>query len=182
MKIREANDYYSNILSKMKDYRTELVKKQDEIKDNHENKKELANLEKEIKNIDKNCNTVTNYLNAINSIKTNKQQIDAGKEEVKAKMKQMKEERKCLDIFRRISSGEKVSPADEQRLMIYNKEMYSMAKIMALMNKEKTTEKFHYTECEEDTQNKIEKMDYDDMEVGEISLELPEVPANISNK
>lgn len=46
---------------------------------------------------------------------------------------------KILEVYRRISKGDKVPPADEKRLMDYSYEMYAAAKNMAMMveNKER---------------------------------------------
>lgn len=55
---------------------------------------------------------------------------------------------KILEVFRRIAKGDRVPPADEQKLMDYNPEMYMAAKNMALMN-QNCEEKKHKSLWEE---------------------------------
>ena len=142
MRISEINDKYNEYLAKLKDYRTELVKKQEESKLIPNNTRETEKYEKEIDKIDKGCDAVQKYLDSVNEIKTNQDKLKSGNEEMQERLNEIREQQKCLEIFRRISTGGSVPTGDVQKLMLYSKEMYSVAKVMALMNMKKTQEKY----------------------------------------
>ncbi len=76
-----------------------------------------------------------------------------------------------MELFRRISNGDKVPPADEQKLLEFSQELYMAAKNMAAMKKEQGKE---YDSLWGDE----EKTEYADprevAENSEISIDAPE--------
>lgn len=107
----------------------------------------------------------------------------AGKSQAEAVEKQLMNQSKAIETARRISKGGTVPPKDEQELMNFSKEMYTMAKQSAMLAKEhKKYEKSLY-EDEEEPQNfdeDIENEKYDViMEVPNEMIESGEVSIDV---
>ena len=64
------------------------------------------------------------------------EQADSARDQAEAMAESMKYMLKMLEIARRISSGGQVPGSDEQKLLEYSQELYTMAKMMALQAKD----------------------------------------------
>ena len=65
------------------------------------------------------------------------EELKQSKESADAEAKAMQEKFKCLEVFRRISSGAKVPRKDEQKLMKFDHKLYELAKQLAAMKQER---------------------------------------------
>ena len=71
-----------------------------------------------------------------NEMKSNRANADR---EAEMKRKQTKSMEQAMEVYRRISKGGRVPPQDEEFLRQYSQEMYTMAKIQAMMAKKHET-------------------------------------------
>lgn len=78
------------------------------------------------------------------------QNLQAGMQQGEAQSVAMKDMGKILEIFRRISQGNKVPAKDEKKLMDYSKELYQAAKMAAMMAKNKKPKKYKSVDDEEE--------------------------------
>lgn len=82
---------------------------------------------------------------------------------------------KCMEIARRISSGAKVPPADEKKLMEYSHELYMAAKTMS-MNAKRNGKKYDALTEEEKAGKPSETESASEIASGaEVGLDLPEI-------
>lgn len=90
-------------------------------------------LTKELAQVNEQYQATSGALSAVQNREMMQQSAEAAKQQGEAMGKSMQEMSKCLEIFRRISKGGIVPPADEQKLLNYSKELYMTAKNMALI-------------------------------------------------
>ena len=69
----------------------------------------------------------------LSELDANIQNAEASRQQGEAQAEAMEELMKILEVFRRISKGDKVPATDERKLMEYSSEMYMAAKNMALL-------------------------------------------------
>ena len=70
---------------------------------------------------------------ALSAMDANIQNAEISRQQAEAVAEAAEELMKILEVFRRISKGDRVPAADEQKLLEYSSEMYMAAKNMALM-------------------------------------------------
>lgn len=135
MKLGEARQITSqrlNILYQQKRALSDLL--QDEASspaaggsfDRVEISKELTALEEEYDR----TQALSEELSALDA---NIQNAEIARQQSEVMAEAAEELMKILEVFRRISKGDRVPPSDEQKLLEYNAEMYMAAKNMALM-------------------------------------------------
>ena len=88
--------------------------------------------------------------------------------------KAMDDVAKCMEIARRISSGAKVPPADEKKLMEYSHELYMAVKSMA-MNVNRNGKKYDALTKEEEGKPSETRSASEIAGDAEVGLELPEI-------
>ena len=76
----------------------------------------------------------------LNVLDNNIQNAEIARQQSEAAAEAAEEILKILEVFRRISKGDRVPPTDERKLMEYSQEMYIAAKNMALMNRNREAE------------------------------------------
>ena len=131
MKISEAKVYYKSYLEQLTVKRDELVKEQQKTVEKP-NKRELYDrLELEIKELDEDKNSINDYLDKIAETTRMLEDMKRSEEEIEAEKEKWEEYLKILEIFSRLANGDKVPPADEQKLMEADKNMYMAAKNLA---------------------------------------------------
>ncbi len=151
----------------------QLLKEQEEGGNNFDR----VELHKELKELDKAYDQTSMESTRIRMIESAVYQAESAKRKAKADAEAQKELRKYMELFRRIARGDKVPASDEQRLMLYDSNLYMMAKSMAAIEANKD-------EKEHDSlwKNEEKKEELPDVaEVAgntEVSVEMPEMPAS----
>lgn len=87
------------------------------------------------------------------------QNSETSRQQAKAMEKAAKMMSKMMEIYRRIASGGRVPPEDENALMNYSKELYMAAKAAAMMQKDKERKKYDTLLDEEDQSGEGENGD-----------------------
>lgn len=101
---------------------------------------------------------------------------EVAKQQGEAMSKQAEEIAKMMEVFRRISSGARVPPADEKKLMEFNHELYMAAKSAAMMAQQNDEEYDSLWEDEEQDSGEIPDA-HEIAENSEISVSSPEAVA-----
>lgn len=85
------------------------------------------------------------------------EELKSAKESAEAEAKAMQEKFKCLEVFRRISSGAKVPRKDEQKLMEFDHKLYELAKQLAAMKQERSKKVYDSLWEDEEEQGSLEE-------------------------
>lgn len=174
MKISEAKAAYSSRMQTLwsqKRSLTEALKEQEKSGmpsfDRVELSKELKKVEAEYKETQKVMEGIMATESAIHNSEVSRQQAQAMEKSAKTMAKMM-------EIYRRIASGGRVPPEDENALMLYSKELYMAAKMAAMM-KEKDNKKYDSVLDEEDKADGGENVDAAEAAANaEINIAAPE--------
>lgn len=126
---------YSSQLNALQSRRQALTKALEEQEKNGVGAQNVDRIEltKELAQVNEQYKATSGALSAVNNRETMQKSAESAKRQGEAMGESMKEMSKCLEIFRRISKGGIVPPADEQKLLEYSKELYMTAKNMALI-------------------------------------------------
>ncbi len=174
MKIRDAKQAYASqldILREKKQALAKLLKEQEQDSsgisgvDSLELSRELSRTEAQYEATQGVMAGILERESAIHNSEAARQQSEAMAEEGEKIAKMM-------EVFRRISSGAKVPPGDEQKLMEFNHELYMAAKSAALMAQGNDEEYDSLWEEEEDAAQEPDA--HEIAEDTEISVAPPE--------
>ena len=136
-------------------------------------------ISKTLSDIDEEYEQISDIANKLSIMDANIQNAEISRHQSETAAEAAEEILKILEVFRRISKGDKVPPADEKKLMEYNQEMYMAAKNMALMSKNCDNKKYKSL-WEEDTKEE-EPIDPSELANNtEVGNPLAEVPTSIS--
>lgn len=126
---------YSSQLNALQSRRRELAKTLEEQEKNGIGAQNVDRIEltKELAKVDEQYKATSGALSAVNNREMMQRDMEAAKQQGEAMGESMREMAKMLEVFRRISKGGVVPPADEQKLLEYSKELYMTAKNMALI-------------------------------------------------
>ena len=182
MKLIELRQTVSERLDILREQRLKLNKII-----NNDNKSPLQNnsnfdrveISKALSDINEEYEQISDIANKLSIMDANIQNAEISRQQSETAEEAAKELLKILEVFRRISKGDKVPPADEKKLMEYNQEMYMAAKNMALMNKNCDGKKHKSLWEEEPTQE--EPVDPSELANNtEVHNPLSEVPNSIN--
>lgn len=158
MKIRDAKQAYSAQLNALRDKERTLTKL---LKDQDSGKAgayvfDRVEISRELKEVTAQYKATQGVMEGIMARETAIHDGEAARQQGEAAAKQAKEMSKMMEVFRRISSGAKVPPADEHKLMEFNYELYMAAKTAAMLAKQNDEE---YDSLWEDEENAEEVKD-----------------------
>lgn len=140
MKIGEAKTLYSNRVGRLRSRRDDLLKKKNAAEATGDTELIKAARD-EFNRVDRQYKNVSRLMDEFNTYTQSLYEKEAAKK--KDPIAEAAEEgAKCLEVARRISKGAKVPPEDVQRLMNYNRQLYMMAMMMAVMDKKKSDEEY----------------------------------------
>lgn len=144
MKIAEAKKIYSSQLDTLWKRKRELTKmlKADAANEVDGLKYDKVELSQELSQVEKQYNQTQALMERIYQKETGVHNAAVAKQQGETISQAMDDMAKCLEIARRISSGGKVPPADEKKLMEYSHELYMAAKNMAMTSAQKKEKKY----------------------------------------
>lgn len=181
MKIGDAKAAYSSQLQTLwsqKRALTEALKEQEKSGVPSFDRVELS---KELKKVDAEYKKAQNTMEGIIAAETAIHNSEVSRQQTKAMEKSAKTMAKMMEIYRRISSGGRVPPEDENALMLYSKELYMAAKMAAMMKKDKDGKKYDTVLDEEDSSDGGENVDAAEAAANaEINIAAPETAGNAS--
>ncbi len=105
----------------------------------------------------------------ISGIETMIHNREVAKQQSEAMEEYAKNMARIMEVYRRISSGEKVPPEDEQKLMEYDYKMYQAAKLAAQMHEASEEE---HDSLWEDEENTAERKQADEI-AGDTEIDVP---------
>lgn len=178
MKIKDAKQAYSAQLNTLWDKRRTLSKL---LKDQENGKAGLQafdrmELSRELSEIDAQYKATQGVMEKITAIEAAIHNGETAKQQSSAMSKAVDEMVKMMEVYRRIASGGKVPPKDEQRLMEYNHELYMAAKSAALLAQLEGEEYDSLWQDEEDS-GSGQKTPGEIAEETDISVPAPETTA-----
>lgn len=135
MKIRDARQAYSAQLDALRDKRralSQLLEKQ-ENGDSPVSSFDRLELTRELSQVNAQYEATHGVMEGIVARQNAILDSEAAKQQSEALAEAAEEIAKMMEVFRRISSGAKVPPADEKKLMDFNHELYMAAKSAAMM-------------------------------------------------
>ena len=177
MKIRDAKQAYSTQLNVLRDKRqalTQLLKEQENsgLAISSVDRLELT---RELSEVDAQYQATQGVMEGILAKENLIRDSEAARQQGEAAAKAAEELTKMMEVFRRISSGAKVPPRDEKKLMEYNYELYMAAKTAAMLAKQNDKE---YDSLWEDEEASGEVQDVQEIaENSEISVPSPKTVA-----
>lgn len=178
MKIKDAQDLYARQLDTLMDKRQTLLKKLEENGDTIGSAAgfDKVELSRELSELEVQYKATQNVVDEIAAKKSAIQNCAAYKRQGEAVMEQADEMLKMLEIYRRIASGGKVPPEDEQRLMDYSTDMYMAAKAAAILH-EGESEEYDSVFADEEKTPEEQQDPVDIVDNAEIAVPSPEAVA-----
>lgn len=158
------------------DVRRNQIRKQLEEQENSGNSNfDRVELSKELESLNEAYDETFQERERLNALSASIHNAEASKQQAEAEAEANKEMLKCLEIFRRIASGEKVPAYDEKKLMSYNSKMYMAAKSMSLTSMSKNGKEHDSLWAdEEDKEASPDPSELADQT--EVALSMPEIP------
>lgn len=159
MKINEMKSAYSAQVQSLwaqKQSLTQTLKEQEKGSVSNFDRVELS---KELKKVDAEYRAAQKGMESVMMMETAIQNSEVSRQQVKAMEKAAKMMSKMMEIYRRIASGGRVPPEDENALMNYSKELYMAAKTAAMMQEDKERKKYDTLLDEEDQSGEGENAD-----------------------
>lgn len=159
MKINEMKSAYSAQMQNLwaqKQSLTQTLKEQEKGSVSNFDRVELS---KELKKVNAEYTTAQKGMESVMMMETAIQNSEASKQQAKAMEKAAKMMSKMMEIYRRIASGGRVPPEDEDALMNYSQELYMAAKMAAMMKRDKEHKKYDTVFDEEDQSGEGENTD-----------------------
>lgn len=178
MKIRDAKQAYSAQLSALRDKKQTLSKL---LKDQESGSLEASafdrvELSRELSEVSAQYEATQGVMEGIIARESVIHNSEVAKQQSEAMAKEAEEISKMMEVFRRISSGAKVPPEDEKKLMEFNHELYMAAKASAMMAQQNDEEYDSLWEDEEDDSSEVQDA-HEIAENSEISVSAPEAVA-----
>lgn len=133
MKLGEARRITSQqltFLSNRKKELTDLLKEEQKTGSNYDR----VELTKALDTVEREYQLTQEVAEDLNTMDAAMQNAEAARQQGEVMMEAAEEIMKILEIFRRISKGDRVPVRDENKLMEYSHELYAAAKNMALMS------------------------------------------------
>lgn len=142
MKIRDAKQAYSAQLNALWDKKRTLSKL---LKDQESGRTEMQafdriEISRELNEVNSQYEATRGVMEGITAVENTIHNSEAARQQSEAMARQAKEMAKMMEVFRRISSGAKVPPTDEKKLMEFNHELYMAAKTAAMMARQNDKE------------------------------------------
>lgn len=142
MKIRDAKQVYSAQLDTLRTKKQNLSKL---LKDSENGKAEMqvfdrVEISRELTAVSAQYKAVRNVMEEITSQENAIYSSEVAMQQSQTTSKAAEKTAKIMEVFRRISSGAKVPPSDERKLMEFSHEMYMAAKTAAMMAKKNEEE------------------------------------------
>ena len=178
MKIKDATQAYSAQLDALRSRRQSLNKLLEEQENSAQGISSVDRLEltKELSDVNAQYEAVFNAREGIIAQRNAIHDSEVAKQQGEAMAEQAKEISKMMEVFRRISSGAKVPPADEKKLMEFNHELYMAAKTAAMMAEQNDDEYDSLWEDEEEDAGEVQDA-HEIAENTEIDVASPEAVA-----
>lgn len=178
MKIGEAQRIYSSRLNELWDQKRAYLKQQ---RNKSENNSSMSGSENGViiewtDEKEQQYEETKAFMNQLMYIKNGLHNAEVSKQQGNVMTEMAKDAAKCLEIARRISSGGKVPPEDEKKLMEYSFEIYLAAKNAAAMNNHKSGK--NYKSLWEEEESNSESQDVDEA-IDEMDLTM-ETPGEVS--
>lgn len=151
MKISEAKAAYSSQMQTLWAQKRSLTKALKEQEKSGIPSFDRVELSKELKKVDAEYKKAQTVMESIIATETAIHNSEVSRQQAKAMEKSAKTMAKMMEIYRRIASGGRVPPEDENALMLYSKELYMAAKMAAMMKKEKDNKKYDTLLDDEDS-------------------------------
>jgi len=151
MKIREASQAYSAQLKALWNEKRALTKA---IKEQEKSAETAANvdrveLSRELEIVDAKYQATKEVMEKISMTEMMIHNAEVAKQQGEAMADYAEDMMKIMEVYRRISAGEKVPPEDEKKLMEYDHELYMAAKNLASMKERSEKEHDSLWEDEE---------------------------------
>lgn len=178
MKIRDAKQAYSAQLDFLREKKQTLSRL---LKDQEEGKWDApaidrVELTREMSEVSAQYEAAQDVMEGILAKEYAVRSGEAAKQQSETLAKEAEEIVKMMEVFRRISSGAKVPPSDEKKLMEFSHELYMAAKSAAMLAQQNDKEYDSLWEDEED--NPEEQQDAQEIAANtEISVPMPEMAA-----
>ncbi len=176
VEARQAMNHQMDILDVRREKLRKALKEQEKTGSPNFDRVEIT---KELEKLDQAYEEAFNERERLNALHMVVHNAETSRQQAEMEAKANEDRLKCLEIFRRIANGDKVPPADEQKLMEYDGKMYMAAKSMAVLHMDEKSEK--YDSLWEDEE---EKKDYpdaqelaDNTEVAVCGPKMPELSA-----
>ena len=178
MKIRDAKQAYSAQLDVLRNKRQSLTKLLKEQENSGQEMSSVDRLEltKELSDVNAQYKATRGAMESIITQENLIHNSEAAKQQGEAMAEQAKEISKMMEVFRRISSGAKVPPADEKKLMEFNHELYMATKTAAMLAEQNDDEYDSLWEDEEEDTGEVQDA-HEIAENSEIDVSSPETVA-----
>ena len=178
MKIRDAKQAYSAQLDVLRNKRQSLTKR---LKEQEDSCQEMSSVDRreltrELSEVDAQYKATQGVMEGIIAKENMIHDSEVAKQQGEAMAEQAKEISKMMEVFRRISSGAKVPPSDEKKLMEFTHELYMAAKTAAMMAKQNDDEYDSLWEDEEEDTGEVQDA-HEIAENSEIDVASPEAVA-----
>lgn len=134
LEVRQIASERLNVLRQQREKLINMTKENVSVPQNNINFDRIE-ISKAISDIDKEYEQISDIADKLSIMDANIQNAEISRQQSEAAAEAAEEIMKILEVFRRISKGDKVPPTDEKKLMEYNQQMYMAAKNMAFMNK-----------------------------------------------
>lgn len=175
MKIGEAWQTYSVQNNDLWEQKRTLMKQQKNLTGVSGKESELDTVTIELANVDEKYNAVHGFMENLLQMKTEHHNAAVSEQQGEAWAKAAEDASKCMEIARRIASGGKVPPADAEKLMKFNPQMYMQALNAAAMNEHKSHKEYE-SMWEDEEGNENQNIDVDaEIDNMECSIEAPVV-------
>ncbi len=179
MKIKDAKAAYSGQMQALwtkKRALTAVLKEQESGGDAfHFDRVELS---KELERVDAAYEASRRVMEGIMAAESAIHDSVVAKQQTESLGKQAKMLSKMLEIYRRIASGGKVPPEDEQALLEFSKELYMAAKMAAMAKRDKDDKEYDSLLEDEDASGGESVDAAEAAENAEISVPSPEAAAS----
>lgn len=179
MKIRDAKQIYGAQLDALQERKRTLSKllKEQETGAPGAPAFDRVELSKELSQVNAQYESTRGVMEGILAREQTIHNSEVAKQQNEALAEAAEETIKMMEVFRRISSGAKVPPEDERKLIEYNHEMYMAAKAAAMLAQR--NDKEYDSLWEDEEENAGETPDAQEIaENSEISVSAPKAVAD----
>lgn len=174
MRIGDAKKLYTTQMDSLQNKRRELKQAYDEGMAQGGNF-DRVELSRELSQVEEDYERNRLVMAQISAAEAGLRDMAAAKQQSDLTTKATDDMLKCLEIARRISTGGKVPPKDEKKLMDYNMELYMSAKSLALAIKQKEHKEYKSLWADEEGEGGAEMSVDDTVSGAEVAVEAPAV-------